>query len=464
MASFTESFNVGGLVVFGTVSSLLAKIIYELQAPGRDGHDKPFHKPWACTTMMFVGMTFCLPLSWCLDRGAAWWKAHKRRQEAARAGSDDAGAPLLRVSPFATAADKKPDPPSFRNILMLAVPMAFDLIATILLSVGLLTTTASVSQMLRGSGMVFSALFAVWFLKRSLNRLHYWGIAASLAGMGAVGAASLLSGDSGVAKVEPAQMILGMALIVASQATQSAQCVAEDFFMSEMDIPALTIVGMEGLFGCIALFGCILPIAQFLPGQEGGGLREDSIESWHMITHDPTLMWVTLASVVVYLAYNTAGMYVTEELGAVTRTVLETMRTLFVWAGGLALYYSSGTGRIGERWDNYSYFQAIGFAVLAAGTVVYGRGDDLEATRQTTAEGEAVVSPPLLTRTFTKRPMWKATHSILATVHAKKFVQRLQEEAGVSQARQAENGGSSAVAAAAAGAWQRRAGAANGDH
>jgi hypothetical protein len=37
--------------------------------------------------------------------------------------------------------------------------------------------------------------------------------------------------------------------------------------------------------------------------------------------------------------------------------VLETMRTLFVWAGGLALYYSSGTGKIGERWDNYSYFQ-----------------------------------------------------------------------------------------------------------
>lgn len=32
--------------------------------------------------------------------------------------------------------------------------------------------------------------------------------------------------------------------------------------MSEMDVPALTIVGMEGLFGCITLFGCILPIAQ----------------------------------------------------------------------------------------------------------------------------------------------------------------------------------------------------------
>lgn len=58
-------------------------------------------------------------------------------------------------------------------------------------------------------------------------RLHYWGIAAALVGMGIVGASSLLSGDSGVADVDPWQMGLGMLLIAASQATQSAQCVAE---------------------------------------------------------------------------------------------------------------------------------------------------------------------------------------------------------------------------------------------
>ena len=53
---------------------------------------------------------------------------------------------------------------------MLAIPMALDLVATILLSVGLLVTTASVSQMLRGSGMLFAALFALTFLKRHLNK------------------------------------------------------------------------------------------------------------------------------------------------------------------------------------------------------------------------------------------------------------------------------------------------------
>ncbi len=56
-------------------------------------------------------------------------------------------------------------------------------------------------------------------------------------------------------------------------------------------------------------------------------------------------------------------MYVTEELGSVTRTVLETMRTLFVWAGGLALYYCSATGKVGERWSSYSWVQ-VGWILL----------------------------------------------------------------------------------------------------
>ena len=34
------------------------------------------------------------------------------------------------------------------------------------------------------------------------------------------------------------------------------------------------------------------------------------------------------------------------------------MRTLFVWIGGLALFYTSGTGKIGEQWNGkYSWAQ-----------------------------------------------------------------------------------------------------------
>lgn len=69
----------------------------------------------------------------------------------------------------------------------------------------------------------------------------------------------------GARQVDPMQMALGMTLIVLSQATQSAQCVAEDYMMSEMNVPALTVVGIEGLFGTVALFAVILPIAQVIP-------------------------------------------------------------------------------------------------------------------------------------------------------------------------------------------------------
>ena len=49
--------------------------------------------------------------------------------------------------------------------------------------------------------------------------------------------------------------------------------------------------------------------------------------------------------------YSTA-----DNLGSVTRTVLETVRTLFVWLSGLALYKVAG-GKVGEAWNQYSWLQ-----------------------------------------------------------------------------------------------------------
>ena len=64
-------------------------------------------------------------------------------------------------------------------------------------------------------------------------------------------------------------------------------------------------------------------------------------------------------------------------LGAVFRTVLETMRTLFVWLVDLALFYG-GFG-LGESWTIYSWIQAAGFVVLVCGTLVYQKGDETDS-------------------------------------------------------------------------------------
>ena len=73
--------------------------------------------------------------------------------------------------------------------------------------------------MLRGAEILFSAIFAVLFLKRSLNSRHYIGIAFCLVGISMVGASSLLKPTEGGSS-DAGKIALGMALIVIAQARQ----------------------------------------------------------------------------------------------------------------------------------------------------------------------------------------------------------------------------------------------------
>eukprot|EP00850_Spirogloea_muscicola_P009698 SM000055S18232 [mRNA] locus=s55:130018:133173:- [translate_table: standard] len=312
-------------------------------------------------TVMFVGMSLSLPLSYYQE-----WKRRKPTR--------DAEAPLL---------EQEERRGSWREAFMLAIPTGFDLVATVLMNVGLVSVTASVYQMLRGAEMLFAALFSVIFLGRKLNKFHYSGILCCLAGISLVGAASLLGSEgSSTRKVPVRQMAIGMCLIIASQSVQAAQITYEDFFMADLNIAPLKIVGFEGVWGSLAMFLVVLPSVYFIPGREGSGLHEDSLDTLHMIMHNRVIWIILLVDMAGLLMYNYAGMCVTGNLGAVFRTVLETMRTLFVWLVDLLLFYTPlGYGKLGESWNNGSYIQAAGFVVLVCGALIYARGDEKAASK-----------------------------------------------------------------------------------
>lgn len=201
------------------------------------------------TTVMFVGMSFCLPLAHFQE-----WQAKNKAAEAKRLQQQQASStnsirsPLLDSVEDTVAYDGQGNASSLswkeslaaaakaelRRAALLSVPTTFDLVATVLMNVGLLSVTASVYQMMRGAEMLFAALFAVLFLRRRLNRWHLGGIGCCVAGIGLVGAASVLSGEgSQTQAVSTKDMVLGMALIIASQAVQAAQLAFEDHFMSD---------------------------------------------------------------------------------------------------------------------------------------------------------------------------------------------------------------------------------------
>ncbi|KAG2447436.1 hypothetical protein HYH02_007761 [Chlamydomonas schloesseri] len=375
MVAIGKSVSVSGLLVFGTTTSLLAKIVYELKSVGKDGEEKYFRKPWAMTTLMFLGMSFCLPLAYYQER-----QARKARRAS---GMED---PLLE-----TASESGKRHSQLREVALLALPTAFDLVATILMNIGLLYVTASVYQMMRGAEMLFAAAFAIAFLGRKLNRFHAMGIVCCVVGITLVGTSSILSGEgSSTHTVTTDQMLLGMGLIITSQAVQAAQLTFEDFFMADLNIPGVKIVGFEGVIGAALTLGVMMPIAYFLPGPEGEGIHEDMADTWAMIRNSTALQAVLVVDAAALLLYNVAGMAVTGHLGAVFRTVLETMRTLFVWLVDLLLFYTPlGLGQLGESWSVYSWLQAAGFVVLVSGTLVYRHGD-YEANRRLLVEALAL--------------------------------------------------------------------------
>merc|ERR1712032_1692319 len=115
-----------------------------------------------------------------------------------------------------------------------------------------------------------------------------------------------------------------------------------------------------------------------LPGGDVGGVFENTQDSFQLATSNHMLMSLLIIQVFSAFAYNYAGMSVTGNFSAVFRTVLETMRTLGVWAVDLFLFYMH-VGGLGEEWTKYSIIQAGGFAVLVAATLTYSRGDTKEA-------------------------------------------------------------------------------------
>mmetsp|Transcript_5803 Transcript_5803/g.7837 ORF Transcript_5803/g.7837 Transcript_5803/m.7837 type:complete len:451 (+) Transcript_5803:106-1458(+) len=363
--------SVTGLLFFGTLVTILSKSAYEVYG---DGIADPvrgipmrhtFEKPWAMVLVMFIGMTFCLLIHHL--------KVKKKERKMAQTASEQAllGNPAPEFQKHETSSLKK---------LLVLAPAVADLIATVLMNIGLVHITASVYQMLRGAELVFAAIFAIVFLKRKLNLVHLAGISLTIVGIACVGGSSLLSGAGEKKGETPQTVLLGMGLVVISQMVQAIQLTFEDYFMSDLNLEPLQVVGFEGLYGVILMLGVMMPSIYYLPGPDVGGRQENSLDSIELIRTSPVIDAIVIAQTFAMLMYNFSGMCVTDHLGAVFRAILETLRTFFVWAVDCYLFYFTSTG-LGEGLNKYSLLQLAGFVILVIGTFVYDKGDMLAAKR-----------------------------------------------------------------------------------
>lgn len=118
-----------------------------------------------------------------------------------------------------------------------------------------------------------------------------------------------------------------------------------------------------GLFGFVILSLLLIPMYYIPVGSFSSsprGTLEDALDAFCQMGQKPLITLALLGNISSIAFFNFAGISVTKELSATTRMVLDSLRTVVIWALSLAL-----------GWESFKALQILGFLVLLAGTALY---------------------------------------------------------------------------------------------
>ncbi|XP_062324320.1 solute carrier family 35 member F6 isoform X2 [Osmerus eperlanus] len=248
------------------------------------------------------------------------------------------------------------------NALLFLPPALCDMTATSIMYVALNMTSASSFQMLRGAVIIFTGLLSVAFLGRRLVVSQWLGILITILGLVVVGLADFFSGHRDETH-KLSDILTGDLLIIMAQVIAAVQMVLEEKFVYKHDVHPLRAVGTEGFFGFIILSLLLIPMFLIPVGGFSSNPRhvlEDALDAFCQIGHQPLIILALLGNTISIAFFNFAGISVTKEISATTRMVLDSLRTVVIWAASLML-----------GWESFHGLQVLGFIILLVGAALY---------------------------------------------------------------------------------------------
>lgn len=325
----------------GAFAAVLGNLIYNQEAENAHHVVKTFRKPWFEGTLMFLGMT--LPIF------------------------------NTNVVKKCKCAEYKPDGPArgwelYRRV---AIPGLCDLLASLFQNFALLFLPPSIWQMLRGSMLIFTAIFAITYRKQKLTLVDWLGVGVTVAGIIIVGVSALFQDNK--MSASKGMMILSMGLVLLGQALQAFQTIIEEELLHDVDATDSEVVAYEGLWGLYFSIFITLPLAQIVPETWGEGIYENTIESFIMMKNNWLLVVFVLAYVFSALGYNMTGMMVTSFSSAMHRTIYESIKSFAVWILSVIVNFIFPNTSAGEKLSMWSLLQMTGFGFCIVGTCIYNR-------------------------------------------------------------------------------------------
>ncbi|KPM08672.1 transmembrane protein C2orf18-like protein [Sarcoptes scabiei] len=306
------------MVVTGSINTLATKWADDSNSKGRDGKIRPFDHPFVQAAAMFFGEFLCF-IVYKLMIG------YYRRKN-----YDDEQYP-----------DSIKGNRQFSAFIFMP-PALCDMTATSIMYIGLNLTNSSSFQMFRGALIIFTGILSVIFLKRRLKLYQWIGMFLVMGGL----------------------VIVGDFLIIVAQIITATQMIVEERFVSGSNVSPLQAVGWEGIFGFITITILLIPMYFIKVGgdifKNPNGQIEDVIDAFYQIKNSWQVTSGLSGTILSIAFFNFAGISVTKQLSATTRTVLDSIRTIVIWIVSLI-----------EKEEEFSFFKLGGFGVLLLGMCVY---------------------------------------------------------------------------------------------
>lgn len=331
------------MIVTGSINTLATKWADITESFGRDGTKRVFNHPFLQSVAMFLGELSCL-LAYKL-----LYLYYKRKDY-----TEDQLPPSISGTH------------SFNPLIFLP-PAICDMTATSLMYIGLNLTYASSFQMLRGALIIFTGLLSVAFLNRRLKPYEWFGILFVMIGLLIVGASDVIFTPKDTSNKGPNSLITGDLLIIMAQIITATQMVVEERYVAGSNVSPLQAVGWEGLFGFSMLSLLLIPMYYIPTGNDifanPGGQMEDAIDGFYQIGNSWQVSFALIGTIISISFFNFAGISVTKQISATTRTVLDSVRTFVIWIFSLSIGW--------EELSNRTFIQLTGFLVLMIGMFLY---------------------------------------------------------------------------------------------
>ena len=373
------------MVISGSVSTITIKIL-QFSPPGGN-----FYHPWFVTFNMFIGEFLCL-IPYYINE--YWTKLsspnpnttapNTDRSSVAEIGNEVGENISLHSSRNLIEPSNKPassEKPDI-NIFLIIIPTLCDMCSSTMLYLGLTMMASSVYQMLRGSSIVFIALFSYLVLKSKIYKHNWLGLGSVIIGLIFVGLGSFIDSENHKGDAETRGW--GVLLVILSQFFYSGLLLSEEVLMKNYKCEPLKLVGLEGMWGSIIYLGFLF-LAYYIPIPcpikdsqmqkqicdikvtlfEEEHILENIYNSYNQIIASTTVLFLLIAYVLIIGLLNVVGVWITKHVSATTRSIIDTIRTAIVW---IFFLFAPVNKNISEHFD---WWQLVGFILLIFGNFIY---------------------------------------------------------------------------------------------